>query len=174
MINKGNQRLLDFFYQQDVLDVAPALLGKYLVRKFPDGKLKKYYIIETEAYKGEQDQACHAFKGRTKRTEIMYHQGGRVYVYLIYGMYWMFNIVTGNENDPQAVLIRSVEDYCGPGKVGKEFQLDKSFYGENLVLSQRIWIKDTPGKVQYKTDKRIGINYAGKIWKDKKWRFIAL
>jgi len=161
------------FFLRDVLEVAPDLLGKYLVRKFPNGNIEKYLITETEAYRGEEDLACHASKGRTPRTEVMYHKGGLVYVYLIYGMYWMLNIVTGNENNPQAVLIRGIKDFNGPGKLTKHLQIDKSFYGEDLNSSNRLWIEDNRnhGNLEIFKSKRIGIDYAGDIWKNKLWRF---
>ncbi len=159
------------FFRQDVLTVAPDLLGKLLVRKFDDGHEERFRITEVEAYRGEEDKACHACKGRTKRTEILYHEGGKVYVYLIYGMYWMLNFVTGNENEPQAVLIRGVETLSGPGRVGKHLQLSADFYGENLP-SERIWIEDDGQKPQmYLTTPRIGIDYAEE-WKHKEWRFL--
>ena len=94
-----SQRLPVEFYQQDVLTVAPALLGKVLVRRFNDGKTEKYIISETEAYSSPHDLACHASKGKTARTEVMFRDGGLVYVYLIYGMYWMLKIVTGIRNE---------------------------------------------------------------------------
>jgi len=81
------------FYKQDALIVAEKLLGKILVRRLDDGSERHYKITETEAYLGEDDKACHASKGRTPRTEIMYFEGGNIYVYLIYGMYWMLNRV---------------------------------------------------------------------------------
>lgn len=161
------------FFLRDVLEVAPDLLGKYLVRKFPNGNIEKYLITETEAYRGEEDLACHASKGRTPRTEVMYHKGGLVYVYLIYGMYWMLNIVTGNENNPQAVLIRGIKDFNGPGKLTKHLQIDKSFYGEDLNSSNRLWVEDNLNHAPFEIlkSKRIGIDYAGDIWKNKLWRF---
>ena len=113
-----NDRLPLDFYLRDVLEVAPALIGKLLVRRFEDGRIEKYRIIETEAYRGVEDRACHASKGRTPRTNVMFHEGGRVYVYLIYGMYWMLNLVAGHEGEPHAVLIRGVEGFSGPGLVG--------------------------------------------------------
>ena len=161
---------LDFF-KRDVLDVAPELLGKYLVRKTPE-KTFRLTITEVEAYRGEEDLACHASKGRTKRTEIMYSQGGYLYVYLIYGMYWMLNIVTGPENFPQAVLIRGVEGFNGPGKLTGNLNIEKSFQGENLSTSERIWIESNDESFNYITTPRIGINYAGEIWKNKPWRFL--
>ena len=117
------------FYQRDVLEVAPDLIGKYLVRKFEDGQIFRSMITEVEAYRGEEDQGCHANKGRTIRTEIMYHPGGVIYVYLIYGMYWMLNFVTGSENNPQAVLIRGIDNIWGPGKITRQLKIDGSFYG---------------------------------------------
>ena len=90
-----NKRLGREFYSQDVLEVAPQLLGKHLVRIYPDGTKATYIITETEAYRGGEDLACHASKGRTPRTEVMFGDGGHLYMYLIYGMYWMLNVVTG-------------------------------------------------------------------------------
>ena len=165
-------RLTADFYKQDAITVAGKLLGKKLVRRWDDGTISQYTITETEAYLGEEDLACHASKGRTKRTDIMYADGGHVYVYLIYGMYWMFNVVTGTENYPQAVLIRGIDSIVGSGKVGRELKLDKSFYSENLLDSKRIWIEDAPDALSFKTAPRVGIDYAGDVWKNKPWRFI--
>lgn len=164
-------RLSEDFYTRDVLQVAPDLIGKLLVAVY-EGHITKYIITEVEAYRGEEDLACHASKGRTSRTEIMYHAGGHIYVYLIYGMYWMLNIVTSINNNPQAILIRGIDGCNGPGRIGKLLRIDKSFYGENLLTSNRIWVEDginsTPG---YLTSPRIGIEYAGETWKSKPWRF---
>jgi DNA-3-methyladenine glycosylase len=165
-------RLPDSFFQRDVLEVAPEILGKILVRKFSDNHIEKFAITEIEAYSGNGDLACHASKGKTPRTEVMFREGGLVYVYLIYGMYWMLNIVTGEENDAAAVLIRGIENVSGPGRVGKTLQLDKSFYGEKLFTSERIWIENAPPAKNYITSPRIGINYAGEPWISKPWRFL--
>ncbi len=167
------ERLSKSFYQREVLEVAPELLGKIIVRQFEDNIIRKFKITEVEAYRGMEDLACHASKGRTPRTEVMFLAGGLVYVYLIYGMYWMLNIVTGNENEPAAVLIRGVENISGPGRVGKSLQLDKSFYGENLILSSRIWIEDLNREIKYETSHRIGIDYAGEPWISKPWRYLT-
>ncbi|MEA3446139.1 MAG: DNA-3-methyladenine glycosylase [Bacteroidota bacterium] len=166
-----NQKVDISFFRRDVLEVAPELIGKILVRKFDNGKIIRYKITETEAYKGEEDLACHASKGRTKRTEVMYHEGGLVYVYLIYGMYWMLNFITGKTDNAQAVLIRGIEGFNGPGKLTKALHIDKSFYGEELIRSDRIWIEDNQHKEKIKTGKRIGIDYAGNLWANKLWRF---
>lgn len=165
------RRLNTGFFLRDVLEVAPALLGKILVRKFDDGEIRRYIITETEAYRGGDDKACHANKGRTARTEIMFAEGGLVYVYLIYGQYWLLNFVTGFENDSSAVLIRGIEGFSGPGRLGRELKLDKSFYGENLHSSQRIWLEDFKTVHKIKTAKRIGIQYSGEEWINKEWRF---
>lgn len=161
------------FYKRGALEVSPQLLGKILVRKLPNDYVQRYVITEVEAYCGCDDLACHASKGRTKRTDIMYHNGGLVYMYLIYGMYWMLNFVVSVEGDPQAILIRGVDAIEGPGRVSKLLQLDKSFYGENLVTSQRLWVEDAPlvKPSQIITTPRIGIDYA-KEWKDKPFRFV--
>lgn len=166
-----NTRLPSGFFFRDVLEVAPELIGKRLVRQFEDGRTECYRITETEAYRGTEDVACHASKGRTPRTKVMFGEGGTVYVYLIYGMYWLLNLVTGNEGDPSAVLIRGIEGASGPGRVGRKLQLDKSFYGENLFNSSRIWVEDAEPVSDIKTSKRIGIGYAGDEWANKLWRF---
>jgi DNA-3-methyladenine glycosylase len=166
----GKRLSIDFFIR-DVLEVAPDLPGKTLVIRLPDGTIGRFRITEVEAYRGADDKACHACRGRTPRTEIMFHEGGRLYVYLIYGMYWMLNIVTGKENDPQAVLIRGVENYSGPGKLTKSLGIDRSYYGEDLVTSERIWVEDPEVNVDIKTGPRIGINYAGEYWKSRPWRY---
>ena len=98
------------FFRRDVLCVAPELVGRILVRRLPDGTLLRARITETEAYRGEQDTACHASRGRTRRTEVLYHDGGTIYVYLCYGMHWMLNIVTGHADEPQACPELWLED----------------------------------------------------------------
>jgi DNA-3-methyladenine glycosylase len=170
----SNNRLQKQFFTRDAVTVARELLGKNIVRRWDDGSTTHYRITETEAYLGEEDLACHASKGRTPRTEVMYHEGGVIYVYLIYGMYWMLNFVTGNENQAQAVLIRGIDTIVGSGKTGRELKIDKSFYGESLLTSNRLWITDAPEVTDYKTAPRVGIDYAGEVWKNKPWRFILM
>jgi DNA-3-methyladenine glycosylase len=166
-----NTRLPAEFFLRDVLQVAPELLGKMLVRQFEDGRIVRYRITETEAYRGVEDRACHASKGRTPRTEVMFQEGATVYVYLIYGQYWLLNLVTGFEDDASAVLIRGIEGFSGPGRVGRELQLDRSFYGENLKNSERIWVEDAGMVSEIRTSKRVGIEYSGDDWAGKLWRF---
>lgn len=165
------KRISTDFFLRDVLDVAPDILGKTMVRNFGNGLCKSYIINEVEAYRGQEDLACHASKGRTKRTEIMYANGGFVYVYLIYGMHWMLNFVTGNIDNPQAILIRGIDSFIGPGRVSRELKIDATFYGENLNTSDRIWIAETNLRIDYSTGPRIGVDYAGENWASKPWRF---
>ncbi len=163
-------KLKKTFYTQDVLIVAPSLIGKLLCRKLPNKEILKYRIIETEAYKGEQDTACHAHKGKTLRTEVMYHNGGCAYIYFVYGMHYLLNVVTGKENEPQAVLIRSVEGFNGPAKLTKAMQIDKSLNGADLLANQ-LWIEDDGFIAKLKASKRIGIDYACDIYKNIEWRW---
>jgi DNA-3-methyladenine glycosylase len=158
------------FFSRDVLEVAPELLGYFLVRQRENG-IQHYLITEVEAYRGEVDRACHACKGRTARTEIMFHEGGTLYVYLIYGMHWMLNIVTGPKDHPQAALIRGIEGFYGPGRVTRYLGIDKSFNGEDLLISERLWLEKGPELSPYESLPRIGIEYAGEPWKSKLWRF---
>nr|WP_320117977.1 DNA-3-methyladenine glycosylase [uncultured Marinifilum sp.] len=160
------------FYLLDIRIVAKELIGKLIVRRYKDGTIKKYRISEIEMYVGENDLACHAAKGRTARTEIMYDQGGKIYMYLIYGMYWLLNIVTGLKDHPQAILIRGLQDISGPGRVGRVLSLDKSFYGEDLSVSDRIWLEDDGNIYNFLRHPRINIDYAGDIWKNKKYRYV--
>jgi DNA-3-methyladenine glycosylase len=168
----NNTQLTTAFFNRDVLHVAPELIGKVLVRKFDNGEEKRYIITETEAYRGEEDLACHASKGRTKRTEIMYNRGGTVYVYFIYGMYWLLNFVTSEKDFPAAVLIRGLEGISGPGRIGKQLQLDGSFYGEDLSSSTRLWVEDAGLSPEINFSTRIGVAYAGDVWSNKPWRYI--
>jgi DNA-3-methyladenine glycosylase len=160
------------FYSQDVLEVAPRLLGQHLVRIDADGTRSAYVITETEAYRGEEDLACHASKGRTPRTEVMFGEGGYLYMYLIYGMYWMMNVVTGVEGIPQAVLFRGLREASGPGRLTRLIHVDREFYGEDLVRSKRIWIESSNLPVGFTSGPRVGIDYAGEPWKSLPWRFL--
>src|SRR4030067_2469369 len=105
-------KLNEDFFECSATEVAPDLLGKILVRKVGD-KIISGKIVETEAYVGEEDLACHARNGKTQRNKVMYDHGGLIYIYLIYGMYYNFNIVTAKEHIPEAVLIRALEPIDG-------------------------------------------------------------
>jgi DNA-3-methyladenine glycosylase len=154
--------------------VARFLLGKLLVRKWPDGKISRHRITEVEAYHGEKDLACHASKGRTKRTDVMYGPGGVWYVYLCYGIHEMLNLVTGPEAHPAAVLIRGVQNIAGPGRVTKQLAIDRALNGAPAARSAGLWLEDDGFVVSrgaLKITPRIGVDYAGPIWAAKPWRF---
>ena len=170
MMQSGQVLPLSFF-QQDVLAIAPLMPGMVLCRRFADGVVWRATITEVEAYRGEEDLACHACKGRTARTEVMYHSGGCIYVYLVYGMYWMLNVVTGQPGDPQALLIRAVDGINGPGRLGRMLQLDKSFYGEQLSGEQRLWLEYGKPLDGINAFPRIGIDYATEPWRNMPWRY---
>lgn len=168
-----NNRLDPAFFSRDPLSVAPEILGKNLVRVFPDGSRISLPVTEVEVYRGMEDLACHASKGLTERNRVMFGRGGIIYIYLVYGMHWMFNIVTGTEGDPEALLIRGVGEVAGPGRVTRHLQMGRDFYGEDLTTSGRIWLDDGPVVDQYTTAPRVGIHYAGEPWVSMPWRFIA-
>ena len=107
------------FFDRDVLEVAPELIGKLLVREIGGEKIV-LRISEVEVYKGEEDTACHAHKGRTKRTEVMYGEAGRYYIYLCYGIHYLLNIVTGKIDEPQAILIRATLEADGPRQTNQK------------------------------------------------------
>ena len=170
----SDSRITSDFFRQDVLKVAPALPGKLLVRRFEDGRRLASRIIEVEAYRGAEDLACHASRGRTPRTEVMFGPGGFVYVYLIYGMYWMLNFVTGGKDIPQAVLIRGLESISGPGRLTRGYGITKDFYGEDLGSSPRLWLEDSAEPVEVIAGPRIGVDYAGDYWASRPWRYMAV
>ena len=166
-------RLKQSFYHDSAVNLAPRLLGKLLCRNI-DGTILKYRITETECYYGEEDTACHAHKGKTPRTAIMYEQGGFAYIYLCYGIHSLLNIVTGEKGHPQAVLIRGVEGFDGPGKLTKQLKIDRTLNCENLITSKNLWLEDDGTDLSYQTSPRIGINYATEEYKNIHWRFIAV
>jgi DNA-3-methyladenine glycosylase len=154
--------------------VAKYLLGKLLVRKWPDGKISRHRITEVEAYHGEKDLACHASKGRTKRTDVMYQAGGVWYVYLCYGIHEMLNLVTGPADHPAAVLIRGVEGIVGPGRVTRQLAIDRALNGAPASRSSGLWLEEDGFVVPrgaVKFSPRIGVDYAGPVWSLKPWRF---
>ncbi|HOW60469.1 MAG TPA: DNA-3-methyladenine glycosylase [Candidatus Moranbacteria bacterium] len=172
MLNKN-------FYKRNTLKVAQDLLGCFLIRKI-NGKIIKAMIVETEAYMGEDDLASHASKGRTPRTELMFGEAGKAYVYMIYGMYHCLNIITEKKDFPAAVLIRSVKiegvDYKktnGPGKLCKILKIDRKLNGWNIIKGEKLWLEKGINikQSQIKKEKRVGIDYA-KHCKEYIWRFI--
>ncbi len=168
-----NEILTSDFFHRDALEVAPDLVGKILVRTLEDGTELRDRITETEAYRGEEDLGCHASKGRTKRTELLYGESGIIYVYLCYGVHWLMNVITGEKEQPQGVLFRCGEAFSGPGKLTKFLHVNGSFNGESFCGNGRIRIEDDGFRPVLKTAPRVGIDYAGDYWKNVKWRFIA-
>ena len=163
------------FFEQNTLKAAKCLLGKTLcVRK--DGKILKGIIIETEAYIGEDDLACHASKGRTIRTETLYGEPAHFYIYLCYGMHYMLNIVTSSKGHPSAVLIRALEGIVGPGRVTKSLEISKNLNGKEASAKSGYGFEDRGVKIDKKSilkTSRIGVEYAGPVWSKKPWRFIV-
>jgi DNA-3-methyladenine glycosylase len=154
------------FFAQPTPSVALALLGAYLVHEGPHGR-QIGRIVETEAYVGPHDLACHASKGRTGRTEIMFGRAGHAYVYLIYGMYKMLNIVTADIDDAQAVLIRAAEplegwqaDLSGPGKLCREMRITRGQNGLDLTGTELFLLDNPDDHPRITRTKRIGIDYA--------------
>ena len=159
---------LDYdFFHRHALQVAPELVGKLLVH---EGRTLR--ISETEAYCGTADTACHAHKGRTKRTEVLYMDAGTVYIYLCYGVHWLMNVITGDIDDPQGVLIRACVDAPGPGRLTKKLGITGERNREDAVTSDTIWFADDGFRCQVATGKRVGIGYASQEDQDRPWRFI--
>lgn len=180
------------FYERDTLQVARALLGKKLVRKIGRIDLAGI-IVETEAYCGEEDSACHAHRGKTPRNAVMFGRPGHAYVYFTYGMHYMLNLVTEAEGNPCAVLVRAIvpltgvkemearrkrkgsELTNGPAKICQALNIDKSLNGWDLTLGSKLWIENyekIPAKSILATP-RIGINYAEKEHRETLWRFLV-
>ena len=164
------------YFNRPTLTVARSLIGKYLVRENERGMIVGK-IIEVEAYIGAEDKACHASKGRTARTEVLFGPPGMSYVYLIYGMYHMLNVVTERADFPAAVLIRAIEVdgelIDGPGKLCRKLAIDRSLHQVDLAQGRAIWFEDRGARVGQKkigTFPRIGVDYAG-LWAKKPWRF---
>lgn len=159
------------FFLRDALEVAPELVGKTLVSSLPGAQERRLVITETEVYRGVEDSACHAHRGRTKRTEMLYRPGGAVYVYLCYGIHWLLNVITGPEDFPQGVLIRACEGFEGPGKLTKYLGITGAQNGIDICSSPLIRIEDEGRKVNIITDKRVGIAYAEEADRERLWRF---
>ena len=179
------------FYRRGTLQVARALLGKKLVRQIGHIRLSGM-ITETEAYCGSGDSACHAHRGKTQRNAVMFGKPGHAYVYFTYGMHYMLNLVTEEENNPCAVLIRAIlpldginqmesrrkkkgaELTNGPAKLCQAFSIDKSLNGWDLTCGKELWVenyKKIPAK-SIITTPRIGIDYAKDEHKNAPWRFL--
>ena len=162
---------LDYnFFARDCLEVAPELVGKIIAHS--DGnEVIRLRISETEAYRGVEDSACHAYKGKTARSSMLWEAPGTIYIYLCYGVHWMLNVITGSIGIPQGVLIRACEGYEGPGKLTKKLGIDKTLNGGSF-LGEKLWIEDDGLHPEVKAAKRIGIAYASQADQDRLWRFV--
>jgi len=161
------------FYHRPALEVAKDLIGKVLVRRL-DGETVSAMITETEAYIGPDDLACHAAKGCTGRTQVMFGPPGFWYVYFIYGIHWMLNVVTERDGFPAAVLIRGAGEWDGPAKLTKALTIDKQLNGQPAARPSGLWIEDRgakAGQLRIRATPRIGVDYAGP-WAAKPFRFV--
>ncbi|HEX8557567.1 MAG TPA: DNA-3-methyladenine glycosylase [Pyrinomonadaceae bacterium] len=184
----------DFYTRADTLGVARELLGKRLV--VPDaatGERVSGRVVETEAYLGVEDRAAHSYGGRrTRRTETMFARGGAAYVFFVYGMHHQFNVVTGPEGTPHAILVRAVEPEegvelmrgrrpvpkereltSGPGKLCRALAIDLTFDGEDLTRGRRVWLEETGARFapeEVAAGPRVGVDYAGEDAL-RPWRF---
>lgn len=187
-------RLPRSFFARDTVEVARDLLGKRIVREY-DGLRISGIILETEAYRGEEDLACHARAGRTPRTEIMYGPPGRAYIYFVYGMHWLLNVVTEEEGFPGAVLIRAIHpeeglDFIssrrkghsqtqwtnGPAKICQALAIDGDLNGVDVCGADlQIWLENgveiEPELIQ--AGPRVGLNSVLDPWKSIAWRFVV-
>ncbi len=167
----------EFFYRDKTESVAKKLLGKLLVRKEAN-RWQIGRIVETEAYLGAHDLACHG-AWRPNSAKTLWGEPGRYYVYLIYGMYYMLNIVCEEKGKPAAVLIRAVEPLQnlnlkagGPGRITKAYNIDKSFDGQPAYRGNLVIVDDADFEYELGSSKRIGVDYAGD-WAKKPLRFFV-
>lgn len=165
------------FFQRPTLRVAKDLLGKTLVRRPSRKKVQRAQIVDVEAYIGQEDRACHAGRGRTPRTEVMFWPGGAIYVYLIYGLHHCLNLVTEREDFPAAVLIRGIETpqgrIDGPGRVCRFLDIDRSLNRGDATVGRSLWVEEQIGPSSQgpiEALARVGVDYAGP-WAQKLWRF---
>jgi DNA-3-methyladenine glycosylase len=170
------RKISNSFYKRDAETLARDLIGAILVHR-RRGRAYRARIVEAEAYIGPHDLASHSSKGRTKRTEVMFGPAGRAYVYLIYGMYEMFNIVAGKTGSGQAVLIRAAEplgdwdaDLAGPGKLTRALGITRPMNGLDLTGKRLYLMQDPQYRPRIRRAKRIGVEYAGE-WKHRMLRF---
>lgn len=163
MINKNipkkEKHLTDQFFARPADEVAKNLVGKWLCHRL-DGTTRRLRITETEAYGGIDDTACHAFKGKTKRTAVLYEKPGTFYVYLCYGIHHLFNIVTGSEGEPQGVLIRACDGAPGPGRLTKTLGITTRYHGVHLQDTDAVSFLDDGYCPKIERMTRVGIGYA--------------
>jgi DNA-3-methyladenine glycosylase len=164
------------FFDQPTLLVARELIGKFLVHRVR-GREHAYLITETEAYDGFRDRASHASRGKTSRNAPMFGRAGVWYIYLIYGMYEMLNIVTRESGYPAAVLIRGVDGLNGPGKLTKALGISRKYNKASATRTNGLWVEERgvrPKKADIRRAARIGVDYAGPMWSKKHWRFVLI
>lgn len=164
------QILYHTFFAQPTLTVARMLLGKYLV-----SSKGAFCITEVEAYDGFEDKASHASRGRTKRNAPMFGSPGFFYVYLVYGMHWMLNVVTGPKEYPAAILIRGVDHLHGPARLTKTLCIDSRWNAKKAHPTVGLWFEDrgiTVSAEMVLQTPRIGVDYAGPVWSQKPYRFL--
>jgi DNA-3-methyladenine glycosylase len=173
-------RLSRGFFDRPCLEVARALVGVHLCHRTAGRRVLSGRIVETEAYIGEEDQACHARFGRTKRATLLFGPPGHAYVFLIYGMYDCFNVVCEAEGRPAAVLVRAIEPDAGvegrtdgPGKLCRALGITRAHNGLDLCTRRSIlWMEARDDKAaRIVATERIGVEYAG-AWARKPWRFV--
>lgn len=163
------------FASEKTVALARGLVGKLLVVRGPQGGERRRRITEVEAYDGERDLACHASRGRTARTSVLYGPPGHWYVYLCYGIHELLNLVTGPEDYPAAVLIRGVEGLTGPGRLTRALGIGRSFNAQAAAPEAALWLEDDGWRVPrggVMATPRIGVDYAGPVWAAKPWRFV--
>lgn len=170
-VSGGNAIPAEFFVRP-AARVARELIGTSLVRAQGD-RMRALMVTETEAYEGPHDLASHSAKGRTARTEVMFGPAGRFYIYRIYGLHWMLNVVTGDIGEAAAVLIRGVEGISGPGRLAAALQIDASLQGLPASPACGLWFAERQGRPpRVIRTPRIGVDYAGPVWSRKKLRFV--
>ncbi len=187
-------RLNEAFFSRDTVEVARDLLGKQLVQQIGPQRISGI-ILETEAYRGEEDLACHARAGRTPRTELMYGPAGWTYIYFIYGMHWLLNFVTERQGFPGAVLIRSIQpvegqDFIsksrkgqperlwtnGPAKICQSLAIDGDLNGVNACAPDSLIYLESGIELNpklIKSSPRVGLNAVPEPWKSIDWRFVV-
>jgi DNA-3-methyladenine glycosylase len=162
------------FRAKNSVALARGLLGRVLVRTFPDGRQERHVITEVEAYHGEHDRASHASRGRTRRNAPMFAPGGVWYVYLCYGVHEMLNLVTGPRDFPAAILIRGIAGLAGPGRLTKALGIDRRLNGAPAAPVSGLHLETAGVRVPRRLVRaapRIGVDYAGPVWAQKPWRF---
>jgi DNA-3-methyladenine glycosylase len=173
--SSGHVLAAETWQSADTVALARALLGKVLVRTPAGGApALAQVIVEVEAYDGERDLACDAHCGRTARNEVMYRAGGCWYVYLVYGLHELLNLVTGPTGYPAAILIRGLAGVNGPGRLTRAFGIDRSLNGAPATPAAGLHVEDRGIEVPARSIRRsprIGVDYAGPIWGAKPWRF---